>query len=212
MRRRHPYLVINHRFKAGCAVVGLCFTVAACSTSPSDAYSYAPTTVNEALNTARSVGFEWEIGILEDGIITAEEYEEAYSLFMKCVSDLSYVFNNERYLDPVNGQQWHINGTYRGPGEAPEGKMRRCDERLSLVETPYVVTTPKRMDGRLLARFQQCLDGAGLAYSGKEVNYNEFTEHLSDMEFGYGPYFDCLSESVEDIYPHVVGVSVGRSE
>lgn len=202
--------MISRRVALSVAVIGSLFALAACSSSDEGSYSSTPATVTAALDTAISVGFEWEVGVLEDGVITADEYEEAYDRFMKCVSDLGYVFDGDRYLDPVDGQQWHVMGTYLGPGEAPEEDMRACDDRLSLIETPYVITTPKRMDPRLLTRFKQCLDKAGLAYSNNEVNYNDFTEDLSDMEFAYGPYFDCLAESVEDIYPNVVGVGVGR--
>ena len=90
--------------------------------------------------------------------------------------------------------------------------MAACDERIFLVETPFVLTTPKRMDPQLLAKFRECLDANGVTYSGDEVNFNEFTAELSDSEFrnGDSSLSTCLVDSAFELYPDLISVGVGR--
>jgi hypothetical protein len=169
--------------------------------------------VSEALASAKAHGLDWEVGVLQDGAITAGEYEDAYDRYVQCEYDLGYVPGVPKYLDPVSGTRWVSLEPYGGP-EDPD-KMaeileQKCDGPLSLIETPYLATTPERMDARLLARFKECLDTKGIAYEGDEVNYNEFTKDLSDAEFASGPHFDCLVEAKQDVYPEAIGVMVGR--
>jgi hypothetical protein len=197
------------RIARGTLLIGVCLGLVACSASTQPVKS-DPQTVAEALDTAKASGLKWEISVLEDGKITPAENEEAADHFATCVEKLGYVLDEPKYLDPVNGQQWRVMATYQGGGKAPESKMRDCSDRWSVIETPYVMTTSKKMDPRLLARFKQCLDEQNLPYTGNETNYNEFTKDLSDQEFAYGPYFDCLSTSADDVFPDLPGVSVGR--
>jgi hypothetical protein len=185
--------------------------IAGCASSDAPEGSvWTPSSISEARLIAEENGLEWEIDVLRDGRISASEYEEGYDRYMKCNRDLGYVFDKPKYLDPIEGQVWRSIGAYEGVGEAPEPDMVACENRLSVIETPYVLTTPKRMDPKLLARFRECLDEAGIAYGGNELNYNDFTEDLSDQEFGSGPEWNCLVESTRETFPDVIAFGVGR--
>jgi hypothetical protein len=169
--------------------------------------------VSEALAVAKAHGLDWEVGVLQDGTITAGEYEDAYDRYMQCEYDLGYVPGVPKYLDPVSGTRWVSLEPYRGPEDPDEMAVimyRKCTAPRGLIEDPYLATTPQRMDARLLARFKECLDSKGISYEGDEVNYNEFTDGLSDAEFASGPHFDCLVEAKRDVYPDAIGISVSR--
>jgi len=197
------------------AVTALLVVLSGCGGSSSAEGDALPLTssVSEALAAAESHGLDWEVGVLQDGTITAGEYEDAYDRYVQCLYDLGFVPGIPKYLDPISGTQWRSLESYEGtedPDEMADTMDRECVGPLSLVETPYLSTTPQRMDPRLLVRFKECLDAEGIAYEGDEVNYNEFTEELSDHDFAFGPHFDCLQESMRDVFPDAIGGGVSR--
>lgn len=189
--------------------------LAGCSAPVPDEQTELPTTASiaEALRAAESSGLDWEADVLRDGTITAGEYEDAYDRYMQCLAEQGYVDGVPKYLDPVNGIQWKSLQPYGGTEdlEVMERTMQvECVDPLQLVEVPYLHVTPQRMEGRLLARFRECLDANGLEHAGTEVNYDEFTTGLTDEEFAYGPHFDCLAESVHEVHPDAIGAGVAR--
>jgi hypothetical protein len=66
------------------------------------------------------------------------------------------------------------------------------------------------MDPKILAQFEQCLDGKGLPYQADAVSYNEITKDLTNEQFANGPYMDCLKSSALAVYPNLMFVGVGR--
>ena len=193
----------------GMLLFGACLVLAGCAATNAP-LTANPATIAAALADAKAAGLKWEVGVLEDGKITPAENEAAADRFAKCIEKLGYVMDEPKYLDPVNEQQWRVMATYKGAGKAPDDKMNACSDRWSIIETPFVLSTPRRMDPRLLARYRQCLDQEKLPYKGDETSYNDFTKDLNDHDFAYGPYFDCLTVSMKDVFPNVVGVGVGR--
>jgi hypothetical protein len=182
--------------------------------SATSAYSSAgtvwdPSTVADALVIAKAQHFSWEVGVLQDGRITAAEYEQAFGRFMDCASKLGYVFKEPKYLDPVEGQLWRSVGTYEGPGKAPSAREQACENRLGLIQDPYVLTTPKRMDPKLLAAFEVCLDGKGVHYKSTDTNFNDFAGNHNSA-YTSGPYMDCLDSSMKQVFPNVTAYGVGR--
>jgi hypothetical protein len=168
--------------------------------------------VSEALAVAQERGFEWEVSILEDGAISPGDYEQAYDQYMECQRELGYVFDKPRYLDPVEGQRWQALSMYRGAGEPPLEGMGACDERIFLVEHPYVSTSPKRMEAQLLAKFRECLDDKGITYRGDEVSFNDFTTDVDDEQYrdSESTYTSCLVDSAYELYPDLIAVGYGR--
>lgn len=216
MRRpRYQHVIVRHPAATASTAVILVALLSGCVGASSQPDEFLPLTsnVSEALEAAESHGLDWEAGVLKDGTITATEYEDAYDRFRQCLFDLGYTPGIPKYLDPVSGTQWRSLDRYEGSEDPDEMALvmdKKCVGPLTLIETPYLAGTPQRMDARVLARFRECLDAHDLPYEGNEVNYNEFTEELSDHDFAYGPHFDCLVESVKDVYPDVIGVGVGR--
>jgi len=201
--------------------VMLSIALSACSTASSlddgsrdvSEWSVETGEVSEALEIAKKHHLDWEVGVLEDGIITASEYEDAYDRSMQCYTDLGYVVRIPKYLDPISGLRWRSHQGYEGPRPLEEMEIvsdETCWVVLDLIQIPYLHNNPERMDVRLLARFKKCLDEHDLPYKGDEVNYNEFTADLNDHDFAFGPHFDCLTESMEDVYPNAMGGGVGR--
>lgn len=168
--------------------------------------------VSDALAVAQERGFEWEVSILEDGEISPGDYEQAYDRYMNCQRELGYVFDKPKYLDPVEGQRWVALSMYRGAGEAPIEDMAACDERVFLIAEPYVITTPKRMDLPLLAKFRECLDEKGITHRGDEVNFNDFTAEADDDEYisEESSYTSCLIDAAFELYPDIIAVGYGR--
>ncbi len=198
-------------------VVALCFLLSGCSASATEGDS-APqtvTTVPEALSVAQQRGLDWEAGVLEDGVISAGEYEQTYDRYMRCQEDLDYVFTKPKVLDPVSGLQWQAIAEWQGTGEP--GLLdpnNPCDSRFYLIETPYLASTPHRMDPVLREGFVVCLDENNLPYRGDEVSFEEFTASLSDAELvdgeSTGTYVSCLLDTVKQLFPEVLWVSYGR--
>ena len=196
------------------AIAALGMPLLAGCTEDTSAGPPAVLTVAEAIDVARDKGFEWESAVLEDGTISGGEYEQAYDRYMACQEDLDYVFDKPKVLDPVSGLQWQAIGEWKGTGEPglldPNNK---CDTRFYLIETPYLQSTPHRMDPVLREAFMSCLDTNGIAYNGDEVSFADFTESLSDAELGEatsGSHVSCLLDSVKTHFPDVLWVSYGR--
>jgi hypothetical protein len=168
--------------------------------------------VSDALEVAQDRGFDWEVSITDDGEISPSDYEQAYDRYMQCQNDLGYVFDKPKYLDPVEGQRWQALSIYRGLGNAPMDDIALCEERISLIETPFVLSTPKRMDPQLLGKFRECLDEKGVVYTGEEDNFNDFTTELGDDEYqsDTSPYGACLLESAFALFPDLISVGFGR--
>src|SRR5690606_25515976 len=71
---RHPE--IDMRPPQVIAVAALVMTLSACGASSDDGGPpLDATNVAEALAVAQAEGLEWEVGVLEDGTVTAGEYE-----------------------------------------------------------------------------------------------------------------------------------------
>lgn len=172
-------------------------------------------TVAEARIVAEERGYSWESSILQDDVITAGEYEQAYDRFMKCQEDLGWVFDRPKFLSPVNGLQWQALAIdWRGTGDPPTADLEdRCEVPFFLLEFAYLHTTAHRMDPALRSAFVACLDEHGLEHRGDETNFNEFTSHLSDAEYladSEGTYQYCLTEEAVGMYPELLWISLGR--
>jgi hypothetical protein len=87
-------------------MVGATLSIVGCSSGVQQGGVWNPAGVDEALTIAKANDLKWEIGILNDGNISATEYEEGYDRFMSCVKKLGYVFDKPKYLDPISGQMW----------------------------------------------------------------------------------------------------------
>lgn|GEM_PF-5104812 len=190
----------------------MCLLLTGCGTEPPP--PPVVTTVAEALEVAQDRGFDWEVGILDDGVISAGEYEQAYDRYMKCQEDLDYVFTRPKVLDPVSGLQWQAMAEWRGTGEpALLDPGNECDTRFFLIEPPYLQTNEHRMDPALREAFMTCLDANGIAYTGDERNFDDFTRSLDDAALGDardGTHVSCLLETVNELFPEVLWVSYGR--
>lgn len=125
---------------------------------------------------------------------------------------MGYVFDKPKYLDPVEGQRWQALGTFRGAGEPPQDAIALCEERIAIIESPYTLSTPKRMDPQLMAKFRECLDEAGISYRGDEVTFNDFTAEVGDEAYvdSGSPYTSCLVDSAFALYPDLISVGFGR--
>ncbi|MCC6376381.1 MAG: hypothetical protein IT191_05120 [Microbacteriaceae bacterium] len=183
--------------------------VSGCSSlSSSEAEVWSPSSIEDALAIAKENGLKWETKVLGDGVITSGEFEDTFDRYMSCAGQLGYVFE-PKYLDPVDGQLWRSIGTYEGVGPEPVEKEQICEKRLGLIEGPYVMTTPKHMDPKLLSAFTSCLESKGIEAKGTEKNFNDFAGDDRSHYFE-GPYVDCLAESMANVFPDVIGYGVGQ--
>ncbi|MBX3068241.1 MAG: hypothetical protein KF844_06315 [Cryobacterium sp.] len=191
-------------------LVALAFSVTGCSASQSsESEVWLPSSVSEALQIAKDHDLKFETSVLQDGVISSNEFEKAFDQYMDCAGELGYVFE-PKYLDPVEGQLWRSIGTYEGAGEEPINAEQECENRLSLIEAPYVLTTPKRMDPKLLSAFEECLTVKGISFTGNEVNFNDFAENDQSTSLG-GSKFGCLQESMSKVFPDVVGYGISAN-
>jgi hypothetical protein len=204
--------VINRLTSAASILMLAALVTSGCSATPASSSTgtvWDPSTVAAALVIAKAQHFSWEVGVLQDGRITAAEYEETFDRFTDCASKLGYVFKEPKYLDPVEGQVWRSVGTYEGPGKAPSAREQTCENRLGLIQDPYVLTTPKRMDPKLLAAFEVCLDGKGIRFKSTATNFNDFAGK-NNSAYLSGPYIDCLDSSMKQVFPNVTAFGVGH--
>lgn len=197
------------------AGVASALVLAGCTTSASGGSSgfFAGSTATEASAFAQANGFDWEVGVLDDGRISAGEYEQAYDRYMKCQEDLGYVFDKPKILDPVGGLQWQAISVFRGTGEPPLlQEDHPCYVKIFLIEDLYLSTSTERMDPTLLAALKACLDDKGVPYRGDEVKFADFTDGLTDAELADEDEqrVSCLIEKATELFPDLLAVNYGR--
>lgn len=181
------------------------------STSPSPANAIPiVNTVAEALAVATARNFEEEKTILKDGHISYEEYASSVEKANRCLTKNGYTLGKVM-LDPVSGTQLYYGGTYAGPkGSYDDVAVSMCGDRLSIIEVPYLASTPQKMDPTLLAAVGQCLDDRGVSHTGNETKLEDFfTAGENTDAILASPIVACVKEKAMALFPDLPGIGIG---
>lgn len=195
----------------------LSLSVSACSTSASDEGSPARPTgfaIDESIQVAADYNQDWESEVLGDGVITAQEYEEAHDRFIQCQLDLGFTMKKEKSLDPINSVQWHSVVLYQGSDatdDLAEKMDATCGHRYFNIETPYLALQTGYISDEILPDFQACLSTIPVAPTGSEKSIEEFSELAAGDSTIRNSIFDCVEGTVKLKLPGVLYSMAYRS-
>lgn len=155
---------------------------------------------------AEAAGYVEQSSILEDGTVTAEEYEVAVDNYAGCVEEYGYTVS-ERVTSPVDGLLLEYVTDVGGfDQDEASANIQACSERhVPYVERAYLGSHEARMDGPLLRALDACVSERGVQTTGNETQARDFFE----LE-GMNPAMlsECINEAAHGLYPDLPSLSV----
>lgn len=123
----------------------------------------------------KAKGYTEQAALLEDGVVTAAEYETAFQQFSQCVSDMGYEVA-DLTVNPVDGITYLFGVDPKGRDENQVQEARdTCAARYwDHVGPDYSATAPKHMDEALRQGALACMAKAGYKLTGTESSFREF--------------------------------------
>jgi hypothetical protein len=158
-------------------------------------------------------GFGEQAAMLEDGMITADEHQEAFDLLRRCLEDGGEGIAAGPYVNPLDGLTYEF---LIDPGENIEDPIAQgeleiaCEERFfTTLNYDYGRSHEPRMDPVLHGALTECLAEKGFETSGEEKTVKDFAggaaaEAGSERDL---VVTDCIHSEVARLYPdrEVVG-------
>lgn len=146
---------VFRRFCSGSIGVLLLAITAGCDSGGESSPNSA---VADLLEAARGAGADEQVAILEDGVVSDEEYLEAVSLGRACVAALRLeVSEIVRSIDGVLGY------TFAAPDDGGVVAADECQARhYSFVQQAYTVLNPPDIAG-IVAEVNRCATDRGIA-------------------------------------------------
>lgn len=172
----------------------------------SDSSTLTESQIQRLAGEAEEAGYLDQASILEDGIVTAEEYEAAVDSYVDCVAEYGYTVS-ERVVSPVDSLSLEYATDTAGfnPDEA-QSNIQSCSEgHISYVERGYLGSHEARMDGPLLLALDSCVSEHGVRTTGDEATARDFFE-LDGMDPGLLAM--CISNAADELYPDLPSISV----
>lgn len=208
-----------HFKKRGAAVVlaGTALLLSACSSpsstnslGPGDASSDGPRlfdTPVEGAAWARDNGYELMAAQLDDGIVTPEEYEVAYSAQISCRELAGWTYDN---LAPVWNPIDHLKLVRRGEAPpAPDAASETaCNEQFDYIDFLFQTTATPRMDQQLLSAVQGCLELAEVSFSAEATSLPELVGPDAGSSRDADAIAACVSDETTRLYPDLPGLSI----
>jgi hypothetical protein len=186
------------------AVLGL----SACSSAaaPAQQNSFSFTSASDALAYAKSHHYTADVGYLEDGVVTAEEYRAAESTYQSCLEGQGYTFGPVM-VDPIGGLQLIYRDQYMGPKKSYNGNaVNACQDKFDPVEETYTQTNPQHMNPQLLSAVESCLTANGVAYPASASKVADFVKKL---HANISPVLSkCINTEVDKLYPNIPVVAI----
>lgn len=163
-------------------------------------------------------GYPEQAAMMADGEITAEEFQDAFDLFRKCLENAGEGIAAGPYTSPVDGLSLDY---LIDPGEIEDpiaqGEIEiGCDDKyLQLLEPDYVYSHEPKMDPALHSALRECLAEKGFETSGEEKSVRDFVgEAAVDDPAGTDRddvVVDCAHRELDRLYSdrQIVGTGLG---
>ena len=183
-------------------------TLAGCDATPeaTTSDSFAFTTVENARQYAHDKGYDDAAKILDDGVVSADEYRAANADYQLCLEAQGYVFHNVM-IDPVGGLQFIFENDFTGSEANADVKaIDRCQDQYDPVEQSYTLSQPQRMDPQLLETVKRCLDGRAYKYDPESTNLKTLAGSNGGIPI---PVSDCVTREAETLFPHLPALILG---
>ncbi|MDR0366221.1 MAG: hypothetical protein LBH68_05285 [Bifidobacteriaceae bacterium] len=157
-------------------------------------------------------GYTEQAAMLEDGEITAEEYQEAFDLFRSCLEEVGEGIAAGPYVNPLDGLTYEFMidpGNVVDPIEQGKNEIACEDRYFDPLDYDYGHSHEPQMDPVLHEALRECLADKGFETSGEEKSVRDFVggdaaEVGSDLD---NAVTECIRSEVERLYPdrEVVG-------
>jgi len=206
-------IVITRLATAGAIVVVL--FLAGCSSTNAEVAGVVPTpngpklfeTPQKGAEWARAQGFDLMAQQLDDGTISAEEYEASFVAHNSCLEKTGWTFDAAPAVwNPVD----HVKLIRQGvaPQSPDIAGQLLCDEQFDYVDFLFQTTTTPKMDLPLLSAVQSCLEEKNVPYFTGAINLSELVGPDAGSSSSANLIADCVSTQAKRLYPEIPAISI----
>lgn len=161
---------------------------------------------------ASEAGYDSQAEVLADGVVEAEEYDEAIREARSCLTERGIAMT-EPQLNPADGLIYLFEMDAGGLSmSAFEEEQAFClDSRLHFVESAYVATTPKIMFEPLRIAAIECMKNLGYSVSGSEKSFADLAGEIGEGDTAQeNDAADCITDEAIRIYPDLKMIGISR--
>ncbi|MWV50662.1 hypothetical protein GRS96_15415 [Rathayibacter sp. VKM Ac-2803] len=156
----------------------------------------------------RDAGHEEQAELLEDGVVTFEEYDASFVLYARCLTDKGLSVEGPQ-ISPVDGVRYQSSvdiGTREQTAALADIDECEAVYRTSAAQA-YELSQPQVMDAPLAEATAECLRGKGLAATGEETEVADFVDSVGEAEAEEA--VDCVLSEASRLYPEMTSLSAG---
>ncbi len=196
------------------AVTALCavtatLTLTSCSQDDSSASSLTADDIRADAKQLAEDGRTEQAAMLEDGEVTAAEYEDAFQKYSECLTTRGFDIA-EFSVSPVDGVSYlfGVDANGRETDDKTYAEQDECRNRYwEPLNTDYSATAPKRMDEGLRQAALACMADAGYTLPSTVTVYADF---LGENPLINGVQSDqaktaekCFDNTIPKLFPDV---------
>jgi hypothetical protein len=187
------------------ALVGLTAVVAlvsACASGDQDAEE--PKSLSQLAAEARSRGYDWQAGILDDGDITAAEFDEGHRRNLQCLSDAGIEYT-EPEREVLDGYRWNYDILWgEMDPEVVNDTATRCqDEFATYLELGMSSWGDWQTEPAVLAEIVRCVTDLGFEVDGGALNYRDVWLSASGQGLTSEQVSSCVASAMQRLHPGV---------
>jgi hypothetical protein len=156
---------------------------------------------------AKRHGYDLMAQQLEDGMISAEEYEVSYTAHNSCLETAGWSFSaTPAVWNPVDHLKLIRQG--QGPSSPDLAAEKICNEQFDYVDYLFQTTTEAKMDVPLISAVEGCLDENGIPYFRGATNLPELVGADAGSSPSASTIADCVSSQTKLLYPELPAISI----
>lgn len=164
-------------------------------------------TPEQGANWALEHGYDRLAQQLDDGGITAEEYEVAYLANVSCQEKSGWTFaSDEAVWNPVDHRKLIREG--HAPAKPDAAKEKACSDQFDYVDYLFQTTATPRMDSQLLSAVQACLEKAGIEYVHDATNLPDLVGPDAGSSKNADVIAGCVTDEAYKLYPDLPGLGI----
>jgi hypothetical protein len=180
-----------------------------CTVGGGDGSVVTATAIKADARDLKKNGYAEQAAMLEDGDITAQEYQEAFDLLRACIDNVGAEMEGP-WTNPVDGISLSFTILYDLDMKRGEELTTACQERyFTTLDGDYLELHPGQMDPLLREAVSECMVGKGFESSGDELTVQDFAGEGSVTDGKLTPRGEALTECVRSecdrLFPRVGG-------
>lgn len=183
---------------------------AACSAPADEEAGFTAEDVKQAAQRELDEGHEEAAAMLEDGVVTQAEYQQAVENVAECVTEGGLIMS-EPVLNPIDNQRLLFTVDWNGiDGEVAEPLVTGCQTTYQgAVETYYTATNEASMDQALVPRVRECMVEEGFDVEQGAADVRAFVGPTQDEDTSRRDVaVECISTAVREVFPDLPNVSI----